>query len=42
MVAAASLEAPLTLPDGKHLLMYTVVAPGGRRLDGKAVDRQVQ
>lgn len=32
----------LTLPDGKHLLMYTGVAAGGRGVDGKPVDRQVQ
>lgn len=32
----------LTLPDGRHLLMYTGVAAGGRGIDGRMVDRQVQ
>ena len=32
----------LTLPDGRHLLLYTGVSAGGRRVDGKLVDRQVQ
>lgn len=32
----------VSLPDGRHLLMYTGVSAGGRSIDGLQVDRQVQ
>lgn len=32
----------LELPDGRHLLMYTGVAAGGRKLDGTVSERQQQ